>query len=475
MKKIILVVLACILFLCSYATAEEEPAAIMGEGYGRIEEDIDFSSEDALNQYLSVELFSDGSLASNNGRSHLSGAKAKLYDSWKKNVSEIAKGNRKSTVFNMKAATVFGSKKFYSYSAMEDWIADTMYEIYSYLLIDCPYEMYWHDKTVGYRYQYWYYFDYSDYCYHLTKTLTVKMHVATEYSWGEYAIDTAYAKRIQTSISNAKAVVSRYSSLDDISKLRAYKNEICALTDYNHDAWGSGHALMDYGNPWQFIWVFDGDPNTKVVCEGYAKAFQYLCKMSKFSQKIEALSLYGDVEFEGSGGGHMWNLVSIGKNKKNYLVDVTWCDEGTYGSDALFMAGYSRSIGNRIFYYPYKGGEVEYTYEYELMGMFSSAELGITPGPYWAFRTPANVEEITQEAFSFSGCYSVRLNDNVKSIGEKAFSDCPDLKAVYIPPACTDIAEDAFENCDEVVIYGLSDSKADEYAAEHEIFFCSLQ
>ena len=30
----------------------------------------------------------------------------------------------------------------------------------------------------------------------------------------------------------------------------------------------------------ELIWVFDGDSSTNVVCEGYAKAFQYLCDLS---------------------------------------------------------------------------------------------------------------------------------------------------------------------------------------------------
>lgn len=39
------------------------------------------------------------------------------------------------------------------------------------------------------------------------------------------------------------------------------------------------------------IWVFDGDPDTKIVCEGYAKAFKYLMDNSTFQYKGTACHL----------------------------------------------------------------------------------------------------------------------------------------------------------------------------------------
>ena len=64
--------------------------------------------------------------------------------------------------------------------------------------------------------------------------------------------------------------------MDDYGKLCYFRDAICSLTDYNHEA----VADKVYGDPWQLVWVFDGKPNTKVVCEGYAKAFQYLAGMA---------------------------------------------------------------------------------------------------------------------------------------------------------------------------------------------------
>ncbi len=471
MKKFILAMMLCVFCLVSFAMAEDENDLIFGEGRGSITEENDISSEEALNWYIQHELFSDETLVSNDGRSHLTGAERKLYDTLKKGISEVAKGKRESTVFKMKASSIFGTKKFRSSSEMDNWVWSTMNEVVHYLMIDCPYELYWFDKTEGWYWSYWY--KYSGGYYYLTSTFEVRLSVAYEYSWGDFTFDTSYALSIQNAVNNAKDIVNKNSGLDDIAKLRAYKDTICKLTDYNHDAWGEDGALMDYGNPWQFVWVFDGNENTKVVCEGYAKAFQYLCQLSKFNQKIEVMSLYGDVFYEGSGGGHMWNIVSIDKSK-NYLVDVTWCDEGSYGSDILFMAGYSWKIGNRQFFYPYYGGEVEYTYDDELIELFSSAELGIISGPYWELYTPEKLRKIEADAFSFSGCYSVRLNELVTSIGERAFYGCRNLKAVYIPSGCREIAENAFDECYGLTIYGKSSSYAEEYAIENEIPFQAM-
>ena len=61
-----------------------------------------------------------------------------------------------------------------------------------------------------------------------------------------------------------------------------FKNEICNLVDYNNAAADSSTQTA-YGDPWQMIWVFDENAETKVVCEGYSKAFQYLCDLIKLA------------------------------------------------------------------------------------------------------------------------------------------------------------------------------------------------
>ena len=110
-------------------------------------------------------------------------------------------------------------------------------------------------------------------------------------------------------------------------------------------------------DPWQLVWVFDDDPDTKVVCEGYAKAFKYLVDQASFDDSsLECYCVTGTM----SGGAHMWNIVH--RNSGNRLVDVTNCLlPVTYGSD-LFMVlpdevlednSYKFSRGTQTFIYSY--------------------------------------------------------------------------------------------------------------------------
>ena len=113
----------------------------------------------------------------------------------------------------------------------------------------------------------------------------------------------------------------------------AFRDEICELVSYNAAA--AGESYTDgYGDPWQLIYVFDGDDSTNVVCEGYAKAFQYLCDLSGLTCYTVTGAMAG-----GTGEGpHMWNIVTLGD--ENYLVDVTNSDAGTVGQNGgLFLAG----------------------------------------------------------------------------------------------------------------------------------------
>ncbi len=91
----------------------------------------------------------------------------------------------------------------------------------------------------------------------------------------------------------------------DYQKIRYFHEAICNLTYYD-GAWSS----KGFGDIYQMYNVFNGEP---VVCEGYAKAFKYLCDQSGI----------GCLILEGSMGGsaHMWNYVELDGNW--YLVDIT--------------------------------------------------------------------------------------------------------------------------------------------------------
>ena len=193
------------------------------------------------------------------------------------------------------------------------------------LWADCPYEMFWRDRSWSYAYD--------------ANGLRVNMPVDAAYGVDTYTPKASELQRAQTAAQNARNVVREYAKLSDYEKLRAYLHWICEATEYNYDA---AEAMQGYGtmNPWEAVWAFDDDPATTIVCEGYSKAFQYLCELSAFNGNIQCYCVTGMFyDDDGSGGGHMWNTVHMGDGK-NYLVDVTHCDQGDFADEDVFLKGY---------------------------------------------------------------------------------------------------------------------------------------
>ena len=241
------------------------------------------------------------------------------------------------------------------------------------LLADHPYLLYWYDKTPkttadGYRFRAYrengvWYLGYRG-------SLVLNFPVAEEYAAGDYTVDASIGQTVQTSVENALAVVAKFEDLPDYEKLAAYRQEICDLTSYNY---GAISGNVPYGNPWQLIWVFDGDPATEVVCEGYAKAFKYLCDRSSFENEIDCRTVTGKI----NGAGHMWNLVTM-EDGWNYLTDVTNCDTNTAGADdKLFLVG---AYGSPLEGYTANSdclSRMHYTYDQDMLDLWSIEELTV--------------------------------------------------------------------------------------------------
>jgi len=145
---------------------------------------------------------------------------------------------------------------------------------------------------------------------------------------------------INTVVSNAEAIIEKYANLGDYEKLVAYFNEICALVRYDHDAAKdkSDPNHKDVGTAHGIINVFDGDSNTNVVCEGYARAFHYLCSISDFEGDVHCYYVVGKF-YSLKSDLHAWNIVTM-PDGKNYLVDVTHSDGGLEGDLSIrFLKG----------------------------------------------------------------------------------------------------------------------------------------
>lgn len=81
----------------------------------------------------------------------------------------------------------------------------------------------------------------------------------------------------------------------------------------------------------------------KCVCEGYAKAFSYICHLYGF----DCLYIKG-YTYVSSTVGHAWNIVHAEGDW--YFVDVTWDDDERYSAEHdYFMVGYNTSFRGRTF------------------------------------------------------------------------------------------------------------------------------
>ncbi len=241
--------------------------------------------------------------------------------------------------------------------------------IYSALLLNVPQYLYWHDKTLGAGF-------YGNTVYfQAAKDYRVEKTTTIGDSSVYITLDGERMTRVNTALANANNVLTSHAAEIDFAKLTSYKDEICALTNYNYGA-ASGSGMQDLGSdPWQMIYVFDGDPNTTVVCEGYSKAFKYLCDLSSWNNPVECILVTGVTT-----GRHMWNVVKI--ESRNYLADITNCDSGWN----LFLCGVSSSTS------PYSAAGWTYTLDKEMYTLYSAADLVMSTEAYTPTTTPEPVK-----------------------------------------------------------------------------------
>lgn len=260
----------------------------------------------------------------------LTGDEKQMYDALVPIIRQIASGERSTTVIGLGQTVTYEGETYEADAAVSFTSADLTNEmlrnVITALISDLSYEMYWYDKVAGCSAQIF-----------SGSTLVhaqLMFHVADNYQGaGNYTTDTGKTGLAAVAAETAGEIVARYAGKSDYEKLLAYRDEICSLVSYDDAAAESGNFSLD-NDPWQLIHVFDGDPSTNVVCEGYSKAFMYLCDRTDFSGQVCCYLVNGTMD----GGAHMWNVVTL--EGKNYLVDVTNSDAKTIGQNGgLFLAG----------------------------------------------------------------------------------------------------------------------------------------
>ena len=323
---------------------------------------LPFSGEELETAYLETLLYGKTDRLGNTGKFApdpdlvLSSAEYAIEQALKQEVRRIANGERTDTQFNINLDGMGFTSADYAEVNLRDCV--TM------LLRDCTAELYWFSRTFGYGGG--------------GPSFRVILYVSDAYAGSsDTTVDASKIAAARAAISNANSIVSKYSTYSDANKLYAYRDEICALTDYNHDY--GNYDTSTNPNPWEIVWVFDNDPSTKVVCEGYSKAFEYLCDLSSFqSAFINCYCVSGSVRWSNGGGGaHMWNVVTM-DDGRNYLVDVTNCDGWSNPNIRFLKHAVSGSVDQG---YTIDTNDV-YPYDSDTRSAFTDASLTLSTQAY---------------------------------------------------------------------------------------------
>ena len=363
----------------------------------------------------------------------LTGINSTVYGILKDKVAAVAAGSVSSSVFtisveelnlekNSWTAEELGletlvtedadGKKTYTAEAMAAVNAQLGFElrrVVNSLQSACPYEMYWYDKTVGTALKSYSFAGNADRI-RIAGSMVFTFAVIASYSDETYVditnadgsltrylcgVDGSQGERISKAVANAAAIVAQFEGCSDLEKLKGYRTRICDAVSYDDAALNNGSA---YGDPWQIISVFDEDPLTNVVCEGYAKAFQYLCDRTTFSGPVTVYCVTGTMSGGTGAGSHMWDLVRM-EDGRIYLVDVTNCDAGSVGyPDGLFLASCSSGSVEDGYAFSVKSKAIRYQYDDKTRAIFSDEELTVSATAYEppAPRTPGIVTTVDE-------------------------------------------------------------------------------
>lgn len=340
------------------------------------------------------------------------------YDELVKGIDDIVAGNRTMAVVDVDLKKIMGGKL--SYTAEELGVDSIRVEgqvspvakqvfrekfrcsannIYKALLYDMPYKLYWHDKTLSGPMSITYisgvtgdpvsfYANKSSIYFKEAQQPMVqfKFMVSAGYNpsgvTGTTALDTDKIRMASGAAQEAADLITENSTKTDLDKLINYRDYICDNNAYNHAA---VNKKVDYGDPWQMIYVFDNDSSTNVVCEGYTKAFKFLCDHTDFdSSLIESYIATGRMDKGFATGepgtvsnqqaNHMWNIIRM-DDGRYYMADITNSDTvgGSFAPDKLFLKGYvlHESPEKGYTFTDYNGSFLTYRYDEDTLSMYT--------------------------------------------------------------------------------------------------------
>lgn len=401
------------------ASAEEiEEKPVLQETFSFVSDaslHTELTPEELAENYVKELFCSENELSTMGVRENLGEMSQKVYDILKEKVYAIAAGEESSPnvsiplvdvgierlYFKDLGATVDEQAgKFYITNAQIEGLLKKKYGFEAAFLLtvlemDCPYELYWaywgeHSCRVGLSCNINYDDDLEDY-YCDDIMLNYQFTVGNAYT-NKQGVDAGRIGIAKAAENRVKQLVQNVAQKSDAEKIQYYASKICELADYNDEAADYNHYSGDDTNPWQIVWVFDGDHSTKVVCEGYAKALKYLCDLTEWnSPLIECRCVTGHMYAPKGDGGHMWNIIRR-EDGLNYLMDLTNCDTPQGMREDLYLA--TPLAGDIHHGYSFKNysHRVQYKYDEEMFRLYRDEELTLGDGNY-----KIEIEKITIE------------------------------------------------------------------------------
>lgn len=323
--------------------------------------------EKTLNESIEGPIFNDNASYGNAAMLQLNKLELIYYQQLKTFVEEIAAGYRSDTTLVISLSNYSDyelGKPLSQLTTDEAKIA--LDKAYYAIRHDCPYELYWHGlrRSTQFRGT-------------SPETVTIRLSVNQDYAvrvddshYNPWLVNTDSTQAATQTVTRAQAVVAQYESLPDYEKIVAYKDWICEQVTYDL---GAAYSSGYYGDPWAVINVFDNNPDTNVVCEGYARAFQYLCDLSTFKDPTtQSYFTWGAVDNE----PHAWNTVTLNSPTgiANYLADVTHTDGFWSGQNkGKFLNGALKgSVNDGFVFVSSSGSECTYTYDPEMIDLYGS-------------------------------------------------------------------------------------------------------
>lgn len=394
-------IVSAFLFAAVGCTGQRTPVSVYAAGPAPLAEDLSLpkwqvciSAENAVARLL-------GRHAGN----RITGRAKRIYDFLEEQIKKTAAGENTSTQFTIPVKELveqmlytqeelgvsFDSKKEQQealgrFMEREVITNEELQVVFSSLLADLPYELYWYDKAAEGSFVVFLDGVQTRNDSERGKCLCVEDAVLSfgflvdGYYGDEYQTNAASIDAARKAAANAQKIVDAASGQSDYQKLVYYRNKICELVSYDQQA--AQTRSKGNQNPWQIVNVFDGDTTTNVVCEGYAKAFQYLCDLTAFADDdIYSYIVTGSMAGSTGEGSHMWNIVHMGVCG-NYLVDVTNCDQDMIGEDnQLFLTGCAYGNMTDGYSFEVKSQRVTYRYQDKMKSIYSGEDLTLVCGP----------------------------------------------------------------------------------------------